>query len=77
MVTATTLQGAIEQLAANQFKSNSPPTGAGVDEGDTWYDLDDNQMKVYRETSTGVFNWVPLIIGDIAGDSDTLDAGSF
>ena len=77
IVTATTLQGAIEQLAANQFKSNSPPTGAGVDEGDTWYDLDDNQMKVYRETSTGVFNWVPLIIGDIAGDSDTLDAGSF
>ena len=77
IVTATTLQGAIEQLAANQFKSNSPPTGAGVDEGDTWYDLDDNQMKVYRETSTGVFNWVPLIIGDIAGDSDTRDAGSF
>jgi len=77
IVTATTLQGAIEQLAANQFKSNSPPTGAGVDEGDTWYDLDDNQMKVYRETSTGVFNWVPLIIGDISGDSDTLDAGSF
>jgi hypothetical protein len=34
-------------------------------------------MKVYRETSTGVFNWVPLIIGDITGDSDTLDAGSF
>ena len=77
MVTATTLQGAIEQLAANQFKSNSAPSGPGVDEGDTWYDLDDNQMKVYRETSTGVFNWVPLIIGDISGDSDTLDAGSF
>jgi hypothetical protein len=76
IVTANTLQGAIEQLAANQFKSNSAPT-VGVDEGDTWYDLDDNQMKVYRETSTGVFNWVPLIIGDITGDSDTLDAGSF
>tara|TARA_Y100000114_G_scaffold23566_1_gene19315 strand:+ start:323 stop:928 length:606 start_codon:yes stop_codon:yes gene_type:complete len=77
IVTATTLQGAIEQLAANQFKSNSPPTGAGVDEGDTWYDLDDNQMKVYRETSSGVFQWVPLIIGSPSGDSDTLDAGSF
>ena len=77
IVTATTLQGAIEQLAANQFKSNSPPTGAGVDEGDTWYDLDDNQMKVYRETSSGVFQWVPLIIGTPTGDSDTLDAGSF
>ena len=77
IVTATTLQGAIEQLAANQFKSNSPPTGAGVDEGDTWYDLDDNQMKVYRETSPGTFQWVPLIIGTPTGDSDTLDAGSF
>ena len=77
IVTATTLQGAIEQLAANQFKSNSPPSGPGVDEGDTWYDLDDNQMKVYRETSSGVFQWVPLIIGSPSGDSDTLDAGSF
>ena len=77
IVTATTLQGAIEQLAANQFKSNSPPTGAGVDEGDTWYDLDDNQMKVYRETSPGTFQWVPLIIGTPTGDSVTLDAGSF
>ena len=77
IVTATTLQGAIEQLAANQFKSNSPPSGPGVDEGDTWYDLDDNQMKVYRETSTGVFQWVPLIIGSPTGDSDTLDAGNF
>ena len=76
IVTANTLQGAIDQLAANQFKSNSPPT-VGVDEGDTWYDLDDNQMKVYRETSTGVFQWVPLIIGTPSGDSDTLDAGSF
>ena len=77
IVTATTLQGAIEQLAANQFKSNSPPSGPGVDEGDTWYDLADNQMKVYRETSSGVFQWVPLIIGSPSGDSDTLDAGSF
>ena len=76
IVTANTLQGAIEQLAANQFKSNSAPT-VGVDEGDTWYDLDDNQMKVYRETSTGNFEWVPLIIGSATGDSDTLDAGSF
>ena len=44
---------------------------------DTWYDIDDNQLKVYRETSSGVFEWVPIMIGNISDDSDTLDAGAF
>jgi hypothetical protein len=39
-------------------------------------DASDNQIKVYRETSSGVFEFVPIIVGDASGDSDTLDAGA-
>jgi hypothetical protein len=48
-----------------------------VDEGDIWYDTDDNELKVYRETSTGVFQWVPIMVGAAGSDSDTVDAGAF
>ena len=76
-VTAVTLQGAIEQLADQDFRTTDTPTGSNIEEGDTWYDTDDNQLKVYRETSNGVFEWVPIIVGVAADDSDTLDAGAF
>ena len=56
---------------------NTITAGATVEEGDTWYDTDDNQLKVYRETSSGVFAWVPIIVGNESPDSDTLDAGAF
>ena len=76
-LTSTTLQGALEELANNDFRSTSAPSGAQVQEGDTWYDTDDNQYKIYRETSSGVFQWVPIMVGSVDGDSDTLDAGAF
>ena len=76
-VTATNLNEAIQQLADQNFRSDDTPTGSNVEEGDTWYDTDDNQLKVYRETSTGVFEWVPIMIGNDSPDSDTLDAGAF
>lgn len=76
-VTATTVQGAIEQLADQDFRTTDTPTGSNIEEGDTWYDTDDNQLKVYRETSPGIFEWVPIIVGNISEDSDTLDAGAF
>ena len=82
-ITATNVQLALQQLADQNFRSDTAPTGtvvAGVStlsEGDTWYDIDDNQLKVYRETSNGVFEWVPIIVGAAADDSDTLDAGAF
>jgi hypothetical protein len=76
-VTATNLQGALEQLADQDFRSTDTPTGTTVSEGDTWYDTDDNQYKIYRETSIGVFQWVPIIVGNTSDDSDTLDAGAF
>ena len=76
-VTATNIRDAIQQLADQNFRSDDVPTGSNVEEGDTWYDTDDNQLKVYRETSEGVFEFVPIMIGDDSPDSDTLDAGAF
>ena len=71
------LDNALKVLADQNFRSDSTPTGSYIEEGDTWYDTDDNQLKVYRETSSGVFEWVPIILGASSGDSDTLDGGAF
>jgi len=76
-VTADNLQTALEQLADQDFRTDDAPTGSNVEEGDTWYDTNDNQLKVYRETSTGNFEFVPIMIGNDSPDSDTLDAGAF
>ena len=76
-ITSTNLQTALQQLADQNFRGTSAPTGTTVQEGDTWYDTDDDQLKVYRETSSGTFQWVPIIVGAAGGDSDTVDAGSY
>ena len=82
-LTAANVSDALKQLADQNFRSDAAPVGSTVagastiSEGDTWYDTDDNQLKVYRETSTNVFEWVPIIVGAAADDSDTLDAGAF
>ena len=73
-ITATNVQAALNQLADQDFRSTSTPTGTNVSEGDTWYDLDDNIMKVYREISSGVFAWTNLVVAET---NDTLDAGAF
>ena len=76
-VTSTNLRDALKELADQDFRSTSAPTGSSVQEGDTWYDTDDDQFKVYRETSSGNFAWVPIMVGNISPDSDTIDAGSY
>ena len=76
-ITADNVRDAIQQLADQNFRSTTAPTGSNVQEGDTWYDTDDDQLKVYRETSTTTFEWVPIIVGAAGDDSDTLDAGAF
>jgi len=76
-ITATNLQDAIQQLADQNFRQATAPTGATVSEGDTWYDTDDDEFKVYREISTGNFAWAPIMIGTPPGDSDIVDAGAF
>lgn len=76
-ITATDLQTALEQLADQNFRSDEEPVGPNVEQGDLWYDIDDDQLKVYRETSPGTFEWVPVIVSNLSDDSDTLDAGSY
>ena len=78
-ITAGNVSDALKQLADQSFRGTTPPADgtANLEEGDLFYDTDDNQIKVYRETSSGVFEFVPIIVGDASGDSDTLDAGAF
>jgi len=78
-ITATNVSDALKQLADQSFRGPTPPAAgtANLEEGDLYYDTDDDQIKVYRETSSGVFEFVPIIVGDASGDSDTLDAGAF
>jgi hypothetical protein len=76
-ITALTVQGALEQLASQDFRSSTTPTGSNIEEGDTWYNTATETLSVYRETSPEFFEWVPIMIGNISPDSDTLDAGAF
>ena len=71
------LTQALEKLADQFFRGTNAPTGSNLEEGDLWYDTDDNQLKIYRETSSGTFEFVPIMIGNNSADSDTVDAGSF
>jgi hypothetical protein len=72
-ITATNLNEAIQQLADQDFRSTSAPTGSNVEEGDTWYDTDDDIFYVYR-TIDGVTDWVPLLTTDTP---DETDGGAF
>lgn len=75
-ITATTLQLALEQLADQKFVQTTTPI-SNIEKGDFWLNPDDEILYVYREVSTGVFNWVPVMIGNNSPDSDTIDAGSY
>lgn len=76
-VTSTNLQTAIEQLADQDFRSPSTPTGSNIEEGDTWYNTDTDQFYVYRRISETELAWVPIMVGNESPNSDTLDAGAF
>ena len=73
------VEDALNFLANQFFVSTTAPTSSTTDlaEGDLYYDTDDNQLKIYREITTGNFAFVPIMIGNNSADSDTVDAGSF
>ena len=79
LVGQSTIEGALNYLANQFFVQTSSPASSTTNlaEGDLFYDTDDNQLKIYRETSTGSFSFVPVMIGNDSADSDTIDAGSF
>ena len=76
-VTATNVQDAIEQLADQFFRGTTAPSDGttNLSEGDLFYDTDDDQLKVYRETSANNFEFVPL--ASATGTMDNLDGGLF
>jgi len=76
---ASTVETALLQLADQLWVQTTAPSAGTTNlaEGDFFYDTDDNQLKIYRETSTGNFSFVPVMIGNDSADSDTIDAGSF
>ena len=61
-ITANNLEAALQQLADNSFSQAATPT-TNLNEGDTWYNTVTEQFNVYRETSPGVFQWVPILVG--------------
>ena len=73
------VEDALNFLANQFFVSTTAPTSSTTDlaEGDLYYDTDDNQLKIYREITSGNFEFVPIMIGNNSADSDTVDAGSF
>lgn len=75
----TTVEGALNFLANQFYVATTAPSAntTNLAEGDLFYDTDDNQLKIYRETSSGTFEFVPIMIGNDSADSDTVDAGSF
>tara|TARA_A100001011_G_scaffold381295_1_gene449643 strand:- start:996 stop:1364 length:369 start_codon:yes stop_codon:yes gene_type:complete len=77
-VTATNVQDAIAQLANRTiFQQDATPSSeSDLNEGDLFYDTDDNQLKVYREVS-GSLQFVPIMVGNVSSDSDNIDAGAF
>lgn len=75
----SSVEGALDFLADQHFIQVTAPTAntTNLAEGDFFYDTDDNQLKIYRETSVGNYEFVPIMIGNDSADSDTIDAGSF
>ena len=69
------VQAALEILADQFYRGTDAPTGNNLGEGDLWYDTDDDQLKVYRETSSNIFEFVPL--AQATGTMNNLDGGLF
>ena len=70
-ISSTTVQGAIEELANDFFKGTEVPT-TGVEEGDLFYDTDDNILRVYADNQ-----WITLMEAQDSTNMLRLDGGSY
>ena len=72
-MSSTNMQDAIDELAGDDFRSTGTPSGSQVDNGDLWYDTDDHELKVYRDS-----NWQTIAAaGGTTETMLTMDGGSF
>jgi hypothetical protein len=74
-ITSTNVQQALEELADQDFRGTTAPTGSTLELGDTWYDTANDIFYVYR-TVGGITDWYPLLNTDV-GEEDNLDGGAF
>ena len=70
-VSSTTVQAAIDELADDFYKGTTEPS-SGYEEGDLFYDTDDNLFRVYVEDE-----WVTLLRAADTDDMQRLDGGNF
>ena len=72
------VQDALADLAEQFFKQSATPSGDNLEEGDLWYDTANEELRVYRQISTSVFEWHTIAAaGGSTPTSFTLDGGSF
>ena len=73
-ISSTNIENALNEFAneVGVTKQNEEPVE--YNEGDLWYDIDDNQLKLAREVNGSVV-FIPLLSGD--PDMDTLNGGDF
>lgn len=64
----------ITELQQRTFQQSDTPT-TGVSEGDTWYDMSTDTLKVYREypVGSGSYNWEIVLYSD----NDIVDGGTW
>ena len=48
---STNVQTALDEIAGDYFVQAGTPSGSQLNEGDHWYDTDDDEIKVYREST--------------------------
>ena len=72
------VQDALADLAEQFYRQSDTPSGSNLDEGDLWYDITNEELKVYREISTNVYQWHTIAAaGGTSPTGFTLDGGSF
>ena len=71
-MTSSNVQAAVQELA-DTFKKQTSEPGSYV-EGDLWYDIDDNELKIARDVN-GTLQFIPLLTG--TGNMDTISGGTF
>ena len=68
------VQGAMEEIIDSYSRSVTEP--GSPDEGDLFYDTDDNLLRIYADVSGGT-NWVTLLQAGDPADMQNLDGGAF
>ena len=65
-ITATNVKDALTELSGKVPTSQATaPTGQAAQEGDLWYDTDDDQLYVRRNST-----WTEIVQEDLTGDID-------